>query len=358
MRVSTNLLQIGCILSEDVFSLTNKPIIPKKTVLSRELLDILEIFMIKDVGVEAALVNGEPFQPAEIIVDAQRQDSVSESEFLPLYLHAVKEYKKLFSSWQAGAPIDIGKVRNVIIPLAEKAMSRPDQLFMLHHYSTKEDYIYHHSVSVALMSGYIASKLNYDQGDCNQITLAGLLSDCGMAKIDPSILNKKQPLTAREYEEIKQHPSYSYKMIRNIPILKEGAKLAVFQHHERVDGSGYLLAIMGDQLHPFGKIVAVADVYQAMTSERPYRTKQSQYKVLEQIIQEFFGKFDLHVVNALTSAIANFSIGSRVRLSNNMTGEIVFIEPNQPTRPMVKDSRTGDIIRLASNRDLYIEEIL
>ncbi|WP_456277183.1 HD-GYP domain-containing protein [Bacillus sp. AK128] len=359
MKVHINQVREGCILSMDVTSLTNKPIIPKKTVLNGERIKVLHAFLITEVDVEPTLVNGNPFRPYEVL--DENEDEHNDDLTLPFsshYLKAVQEFKKVFQSWQAGIPVDIVKIRKFFIPLLERSMKAPSEIFILHHYSTKEDYLYHHSVAVGLLSAFFGNKLNFEKGQWIQIALAGLLSDCGMAKVDPKILHKQTALLPEEYNEIRQHSTHGYKMLLNLPVLREGVKLGVFQHHERNDGSGYPLGITSEKIHPFGKIIAVADAYHAMTSERVYRSKQSPFKVLELIIQDSFGQFDIQVIQALTAGIANFSIGTRVRLSDNQIAEIVFVESKSPTRPMVKLENKDEFIQLAQRRDLFIEEVL
>ncbi|WP_449538442.1 HD-GYP domain-containing protein [Ferdinandcohnia sp. Marseille-Q9671] len=351
----TNQLQEGCILSSDIFSLTNKPIIPKKTVLANQHLQVLQQFLVQEVQVESFLINGEPFTPAEQIKEVEIVKD--ESSLVEDYLISVKEYKQLFQSWQAGTLIDVGKVRQVIIPLFKRVLQQPNELFSLYRYSNREDYIYHHSVSVGLLSGYLGKKLQFSLADCNQLAIAGLLSDCGMSKIDPKILVKSSSLTLQEYNEVKRHPLYSYRMLEKISLLKNSVKLAVFQHHERIDGSGYVLGTSGERLHPFGKIVAVADVYLAMTSERPYSNRQSPFKVLEEMKRESFGKLDIKIVEALINGVGNISIGTKVKISTGVVGEIIFIDHNQPTRPLLK-IKENEFMDLKNYREVFIEEIL
>jgi HD-GYP domain-containing protein (c-di-GMP phosphodiesterase class II) len=359
MKVHINQVREGCILSMDVTSLTNKPIIPKKTVLNKDKINVLHAFLIKEVLVESTLINGDPFLPHEMNVEQEEQFNIGVTiPFSSLYLKAVQEFKKNFQSWQAGLQVDIVKIRKFFIPLLEISTKTPSEIFMLHHYSTKEDYLYHHSVAVGLLSGFLGNKLNYEKGQWIQIALAGLLSDCGMAKVDAKIFNKQIALLPEEYNEIRLHPTHGYKMLLNLPVIREGVKLGVFQHHERIDGSGYPLGISGEKIHPFGKIIAVADVYHAMTSERTYRSKQSPYRVLELIIQDSFGQFDIQVIQALIAGIANFSIGTMVRLSDRQIAEIVFVESKSPTRPIVKIENSGEFIQLAQRRDLFIDEVL
>lgn len=357
MKVHVEQLQVGCIVSEDIIGLSNRPIIPKKTIINQEHITILKAFLIKDIKIEPFLVTGKKFTPTsreEMDMPGQREGS----SFLEVYLHTIRHYKKLFEGWQAGSPVDVASLRKILVPLFEHEQLNANMLFSLHHYSAVKDYLHHHAVSVALLSMFLAGKLNYTQKEIMQIGIAGALIDCGMAKVPPSILSKSGALTAKEFEEVKQHPVHSYQMLKQNSAMSENIRLAVLQHHERIDGSGYPLGVTGEKLHSFSKIIAVADVFHAMTSERKYKKKQSSFRVLESIIKEHFGKFDIQTVQALTSGIANMSNGSRVRLSNNETGEIVYIDAGKPTRPMIKMDETGAIIQLTDYHDLHIEEVI
>ncbi|MBS4189825.1 HD-GYP domain-containing protein [Bacillus sp. FJAT-49705] len=362
MRVRVNELQEGCILSEDVFSLTIRPIIDKKTVLSNELIELLKVFLIDSVAVESLMVNGKTFNPIEPLDEGKSKTIIivpeQEAELRDMFLIGVQKYKKEFKNWQSGLPIDISKIRNILIPLIEKSESCPSDLFYLHHLSTNEEYLFQHSVAVGLLSAFIGRKLKFSKGDIVQLALGGCLSDAGMAKVKPSILLKNSILTLQEFDEIKKHPAYSYKMVQNISILRESTKLGIFQHHERLDGSGYPFGEQSSKINTFAKIIAVADTFHAMSSNRLYRGKQSPFKVLEMMLQDMFGKYDIAAMHAIGSGFMTFSIGSSVKLSDGQIAEILFIEEKSPTRPLVKINNTEEILNLVKNRQLYIEEVL
>ena len=179
-----------------------------------------------------------------------------------------------------------------------------------------------------------------------------------MSKVSSKILQKKSTLTFKEYEEIKHHATNSYKMIRNIASLNEGTKVSIIQHHERIDGSGYIFGLKGNEIHPIAKILAVADTFHAMTSERLYRHKQSPFKVLELMQQDYFGKFDLLAIRALEEGIMRISKGSKIRLSDGQMAEVIFVNGKSPTRPLIKMIKTEQIVNLQEFRSLYIEEII
>ncbi|MBA2874324.1 HD-GYP domain-containing protein [Thermaerobacillus caldiproteolyticus] len=358
IRVKINQLQEGCILAEEIIGKTKKTIVPKNTVLNANLLQVLEKFLIEDVYVESVLANGDIFKPNEIIEQRHHSSNEKKEEIVPLYLKAVQQYKKVFQTWQSGSPVDIGKIRAIIIPLLDKLIDNRSELLTLYRYTTKEEYLYHHAISVGVLSGFLAKHLHYSKGDCYQIALAGILCDCGMAKISEKILMKKSALTAEEYKEIKQHTVFGYKMIQKIPSLKEGVKLAVLQHHERNDGTGYPFGIHEKQIHPYSKIIAVADIYHAMISERLYRRKQSPFKALEQIQIDNFGKVSMEAAQILLDSLTTFNVGTKVKLSNGEIAEIIFIQRKEPTRPIVKTINTNEFISLSEQRNMYIEEVI
>ncbi|WP_409299420.1 HD-GYP domain-containing protein [Peribacillus sp. SCS-26] len=354
MKVSD--IQPGCILAKDITGKTNRPIIPKKTVLTGKHIEWIKAFLINEVSVERMLISGQPFTPSRII--HEEGEIAGGTSFSEDYLNAVSSYKKLFMGWQAGAHLDVTKVRELFIPLLHTFLELKHEIFYLHHYSVKEDYLYHHAIASGLICGYIGRELGYNSGDIIQAALAGCLSDCGMSKITASIIHKQNSLTASEFEEVRKHPALGYKMVKDSSFLKDGAKLAIAQHHERLDGSGYPVQNMGQKLHPFSKIAAVADVYHAMTSERIYRKKESPFKVLEMIRQDCFGKYDLTVLQTLMRGIERHLTGNKVKLSNGFSAEVLFVERNVPTRPLIKYDHTGEIVNLEQNRDLFIQEVL
>ncbi|OQP15866.1 HD-GYP domain-containing protein [Geobacillus zalihae] len=352
VRVKRSQLREGCVLAEDVLGKTKRPIIPKNTVITKPLLLVLEKFLVEEVDVEPLLANGEPFPNVDSASTAAAKQPMA------FYLEAVQRYKTWFQSWQAGLPVDIGEIRGVIISLFERMAGQKRELLMLHHYATKDEYLHHHAVSVGLLAGFLAMQLGYSEGECHQIALAGVLADCGMAKVSKRILTNPSALTEAEFNEVKQHPVFSYRMVQKIPALNHGAKLAVLQHHERNDGSGYPFGVKAERIHPYSQIVAVADVYHAMTSERLYRRKQSPFRAIETMQREQFGKLSTEAVAALVNNLIGLQTGAVVKLSNGEMAEVMFIPSDEPARPIVKIIETGQLLSLSVQRDIYIEEMV
>jgi len=362
----TNLeeLKLGTIIAEDILVNTRSPIIRKDSKVTRELIQVLRAFNITKVPVVLENVFNRSEEDIKKLNENNSESLHTEEKplvtisFVQLYQEAVGSFYKEFNGWEAGMKVDVGKLRNIIMPLVEKAMIERQVFSLLNMYSTMDKYIAHHSIAVGIISGAIAKKLNYSSGQITQMATAGLMADIGMAKVDIKIRDKKSSLTESDFSEIKKHTIYSFQMIKDSPLLKPEMKLAIFQHHERLDGSGYPKSDKLDDVSVFSQIIAVADVYHAMTSERVYRSKSSSFKVLEMIREEEFGKYNIEVVNKLIELVGSLPISTRVLLSTGEQGEVVFLHRDSPMRPMIRLSDNGQIIDLATKRSIHIESVI
>ncbi len=359
MKVKRNQLQEGCILKSDIKLQTNNVFMKKKTILTYELLKVIDAFLVEIVDVEDKLVTGEKYTPIsdDEVTTPEEETSVQSKSFIGLYLDAVQSYRKLFQDWQAGSIVNFIDIRTILLPIFEELIEAKSDILQLHHYCTRDNYLYHHAITVGILSAYIGNKLSLTKAEIIQLGLAGAMADSGMSKLPAALLNKKGALASYEYEEIKKHPIYSYKMLKGVTGVTENILIGVLQHHEREDGSGYPLGIKSNKIHLFSQIIAVSDVYHAMCSQRLYRSKQSPYRALEVISKENFGKFRHTVVQCFLDSFLNFSIGKLIRLSSGEEGEIVFIDPQNPTRPMVKLT-DGQIISLVNHKEIFIDELV
>ncbi|MFC4411638.1 HD-GYP domain-containing protein [Chungangia koreensis] len=355
-------LRIGQVLAEDVKANTRFPIIKKNTPLTNEHFQVLKAFNI----LKVPILRNNPFMREEVEEEQKDQSAkdfvesatMGSRNFLTNYKEAVDAYKKEFIGWQAGKKVDAAKLRSLILPLVDHALEEREILPLLNEYSEPKDYLYHHSVAVGIISGAIADKMKFTKGQVLQMATAGLMADSGMSKIDVKIREKTAFLTDSEFNEIRKHTIYSYQMVKDIPILKQEMKMAIFQHHERLDGSGYPKGEKLEQISILSQIIAVADVFHAMTSERIYRSKESPYKVIEKIKEEEFGKFNIQVVSALIDLLTNIPMGTTVRLSNGEIGEVVFTKREEKTRPIVKLAKNNEMLDLSAKRQLWIERVI
>ena len=359
VRVSE--LQLGSVIADDIKVNTQYPIICKNTKVTREHLPVLFAFQISQVSIFTSTIKSKEEKSSDdttLSIKEDLIDPVSISSFEGKYRNIVEKIKTEFLNWESGSKVNITKIRSYILPLVDDVLEKRERIFILNEFSKSKDYIYHHSIAISLISAVIAQKMGYSKGDIIQIAIAGAVADCGMAKINKKIRDKNGPLTEYEFKEIQEHPYYSLQMIKEISTLKPEMKVAVYQHHERLDGSGYPRGEKGSNILIFSHIIAVADVFHAMTCERVYRSKESPFKVLEMIREAEFGKFNINVVQALITCVTDLSLGTRVELSNGLVGSIIFTNKTSATRPVIKVYKTNEIIDLSKYRNIYIERLI
>ena len=227
---------------------------------------------------------------------------------------------------------------------------------MLHNTRKITDSTYAHCMNVAIISRMIGMWLEYNKEALDTLTLGGLLHDIGKCKIPHAIINKPGKLTAEEYEMIKKHPSLGYDMLKDQNVAIQVKQIALF-HHERCDGSGYPLALKGDAIDDYSNIIAIADVYDAMTSDRCYRNGVCPFEVIASFERDGLGKYKPQFIMSFLEHIANTYINNNVLLSDGTTGKIVLINKQHLTRPVIQTTN-NKFINLDKRLDLYVQAII
>ncbi|MCF6095087.1 HD-GYP domain-containing protein [Microaerobacter geothermalis] len=367
-KVSVSSLRTGEVLAENVFTPLGGLLFSKGERINQREIDILKAFFIPQVYIETEkkmnrpsivqIAEGKNENRERLMKQPSKESEVKDrtNRYEEAYKNSVALGKKIMDIVFGGHSIPILEIRQTIIPMIKEAQNQPNILSILSKIEHVDSYRYHHMVSVSIISSLIARWINLPEKDWVQIGLAGFLHDIGFAKLTPQILYKKGPLTQEEYEEVKRHPVYGYQILKDVPGLNEGAKLAALQHHEREDGTGYPLGIESNQIHVYSKIIAVADIFHAMCSERHYKKPNSPYVVLEHLLNDSFGKLDPQVVHSFVQQMTQFSTGTVVRLNNGESGKIIFVDKNNPTRPYLEVN--GKIINLIREKSLNIQEII
>lgn len=350
-------VRLGSIVCEDIMGSTQSPIIKKGTKVTREVIQVFNAFQVKTAYVTGPVMSTDVIEQQTMITTPLNFDEPL-TPFKKRYRNAVEKFKNEFLSWESGAKISIPNVREIILPLINDTLRYRLRIFTLNEYSNPRDYIYNHAISTALITAVIAQKMNYTKGEVIQLALASMIADSGMAKIPKKIREKAGPLSQYEFQMIKEHPRDSLLMVKELPLVKTEMKIAIFQHHERLDGSGYPCNSVGNTITVCAHILAVADVFHAMTCERIYKKATSSFNVIEMIQKEKFGKFHIEPVQALLDCVTDVGLGTSVMLSNHSIGQIVFTNKNNPTRPVVKIVGSDETIDLSKSKDLYIEKVL
>lgn len=348
-------------LAEQVTTSLGGALLEKGHVLSERDIEILRAFLINKVTIEETQgINPKSAteEKKNEVKEAQPTgDQKKETKFDHEYLQIVKKTEKMFLNIQGGTIVPIIDIRQYLIPFVQRAMQQPQLILTISKLSNKNLYFYHHAVSVAVLVSLLARKAGFDSKEIPQIALAGYLHNIGQLRIESNITNKPVALTRDEFQEIQNHPSYGYQMLKKASGISEGVVLSALQHHEREDGSGYPLGVKSGKTHAYARMVSIADIYYAMCSERMFKKAISPFLVIEQLKNDSFGKLDpayvLHFLELITNQI---TIGTKIKLSNGRLGDVVYIDKNHPTRPLVNCD--GEMINLQQLRETYIESIL
>ncbi|WP_440897367.1 HD-GYP domain-containing protein [Amphibacillus sp. Q70] len=362
MYVHPNQLVEKCVIVKDVYSKSSHPIIAQDTVVTGTHIKVLKSFLVDQVEVASKLANGLDFKPSQVIPfkeDPTKQKTFQKepSTFLEDYRAVVTNYARMFKQWQSGKTLDIHEVRQLIVPLIERADEHQGEIFLVNHYATKETYPYHHSVAISLLSTLLAKRLGFEQ-ESIQIAMAALIADSGMAKVNHRILKHKGKLPKAEFEELKQHSTLSYRYVEKSPALTKAAKLAVLQHHERPDGRGYPLGITEDKIHSYTKIISIADAYHAMTSDRYHQQKQPFDRVIFQMQKEINRQFDSRYLKVFITCLEDALLEEKVCLSNGQTGTIVALSFTDYPEFIVQIHDTHEILSLSDQDELMIEYLI
>jgi len=349
--VALSQVKLGDRIAQDVITSQGGTLFHKGKVLTPRELEILQAFLIGVVEIEPR--EGE--KPTQTGVVDDSRDPRKYQELEAEYDKMVNLLKRVYSTNTSGIGLPILELRTQLDILLKHIKSY-NVLMFRPRIASEQDYMFHSSVLCAMTSYLLAQWVLFPPKDWMPVALAGLFHDIGNVRIDRAILLKPTKLTADEVEEMKRHTVHGYSVLKNVAAINEGVKLTALQHHERYDGSGYPLGLSGDKIHPYARVVAIADIFHAMTVKRSYRKEQSPYLVLEQLLKESFGKLEPNYVRTFIEKTTAFHNGTVVRLNDNRIGEIVFSDRNHPTRPWVNVA--GTIINLTTERHLYIEAVI
>lgn len=225
---------------------------------------------------------------------------------------------------------------------------------MLSNIRDFDDETYNHSVNVSMICTVFGEWLGMSESEKKELTLCGLLHDFGKLLIDKKILKKPGKLTEEEYAIIKGHPQKGYDFLKEKNV-SENVKLSALQHHERCDGSGYPDQLNIDQINKYAAIVAIADVYDAMTSTRVYRDGLSPFRVIRLFEQEGRQQFNPTYLIPILTNLTETYLRHEVLLSDGRRGTMVMINRNELSKPIVMIG--NDVVDLMKERGLSIEAV-
>lgn len=255
MKVEVDRLTPGMILKYDVEGKSGYPLVEKETVLTNTHITILKKFLVEEVTIDS-LPDISPHQQDKK-TEIKENEKVTVEPVSSSLKQVVDDYKKLFISWMNNVPVDMYLVRQAFIPFFESIQKETLDTILSFNRVHDADAFYYRTVAQSALAVYLAQKMNFEKKDWLQIGFATVLSDSGLSKLTT---NERALKTLPQDERWRLHPLHSYKMTEDVTTLTKAAKLAIIQHHEQIDGSGFPAKLKGNQIHPYARIIAITDV--------------------------------------------------------------------------------------------------
>lgn len=309
--------------------------------------------------VEAPVVEEKKTRIEETKTHSQKIVESSEfKDFQMDYFVAIDYLKSVFEGVAKGKGyrVDEKALVNSISSLFTSRNTITELFDMLHHMHSIDDTVYAHCINVALIARMIGRWLHLEQHDLDILTCCGLLHDIGKLSIPEEVLTKPGKLTDEEFAMIKAHPKNGYELLRNQDI-DNRIKQSAFMHHERYDGSGYPNGLTSELLPDFPMIIAIADVYDAMTAARSYRVPLCPFQVIANFERDGFQKYHTKYIYIFLNRIASTYENNRVMLNDGRACKIVMLNKNYLSKPVVQFDN-GSCIDLSTEKELYITKIL
>ncbi|WP_164821288.1 HD-GYP domain-containing protein [Paenibacillus koleovorans] len=336
---------VGKQLLHDILDTRGVLLIPIETILTDAHIEKLQQFRIDvmDIHVE------ELDWPAD-------QAPSRESEERKWVHHTESKLKEIETFIEKNGKVPTEEIERTILPVILNVSGQSNIYKLFTQLKAGADYRYNHSIGVAIMATTIGRWMKLDEPELHLLTTAASLCDIGMIKLPSGLLQKTTGLMPHEYEIMKQHTVMGHQLLLDSGVDSRVALIAL-QHHEREDGSGYPNRLTGSQLDPLSRIVGLADMYMAMTTERPHRAAMPFYQVVTQLFDEItLGRLESNLGLTFLSRLMSAQIGSDIILSDGRRGRIVLNNTNYPNRPFIKVG--NEFIDLSKTGAVRIKEIV
>lgn len=353
LNLKIDALKPGMILYENLINHNGSIILNEDTIIDAFIIDKIKNHGIEKIRIKVSENEENDSERPVCIKSILNTGKVN--DFRARYTEKVEEITYTIKKISNGEFVDVAQINKISKDIMIKFDTMGDVINYLSLARPLDDYTYAHSINVSLLSIIIARWLKIDEGYLDELATAGLLHDIGKTKIPDEIIAKPGKLTNEEFTIMKTHTIQGYGILKNMPNTTKMIMQGALLHHEKIDGTGYSVGLHDDDIPMVAKIIGLADIYDAMTSNRVYRNKLCPFEVIKNLETQTYGKIDTRVLMTFLNNIAGSYIGDFVELSNGEIAELMFINPNRVWQPIVK---SGSQLIDLSKSNLEIECIV
>lgn len=351
--VSISNVQVGMILAKDILTENGRVLLSKGIELTEQRICSLRKRNCPFVEV----VHHDHKTIQSIFPHKHTRVLQSKAVFEKFYQETIQIIKEAFESIGISSHLPLDVIHKLIDSHIGPLMNTYGAMEYIQNIRVHCDYTYRHSINVGIIAGILGKSIGLGKQQLKDVVLTGLLHDIGKISIPLHILNKPGKLTAKEMALMKTHPENGYKMLLPYDQLATSVKQGVLHHHERSDGSGYPAGLKKNQICYYAKIVAIADIYDAMTTNRVYRKKMTPFCVADTLSEQMYQKLDPSLCLAFLNTIKMSLANSTVTLSNGQQGEVVYLHTVPTLLPIIKLT-DGTFLDLAKDRDIDVVDII
>lgn len=348
---------IGKRLLNDILDTRGVMLVPAGTILLSIHIEKLENFQIELIDIQVEELEHEQQPLTEITLsDVKKALEILPMDTTELISKTEAKMQEINDYVQKHGKVPVAEIEEKVLPNIIEMSNKRNLYQLFSELKTTGDFRYKQSVGVAVIATMLGKWMKLDDEELKLLSTAASLYDIGSVKLPHSLLHKSTYYLPHEFEIVKQHTVMGHEILIDSG-LDPRVALVALQHHERDDGSGYPAKLKGHEIDPLSKIVALADVYLAMISERPYRASFAFYQVINELHSNIVkNKFDPLIGMTFLNKLMASQIGSKVILSDDRQGQILLINANYPTSPLVALD-TG-FIDLSKQTSVKIKEII
>lgn len=263
-------------------------------------------------------------------------------------IQTIREVKANYRHLEQNRKMNTRSLKFSIERLLDEIMSNISVLVGLQEITVLDDHIFQHSVSVCILSMMTGITMGYDDRKLVELGIGALLHDVGKSRLSEDILRFESQLNDEDYQEWKKHPEYGFGIIKAYDDFSLLSAHVAYQHHERWDGKGFPRGLAAQKIHEYARIVAVANMYDEILSDRPNRPPYEVHQAINLIKRMSGSYFEPRIVAAMMSHIASYPVGTIVRLNTGELGMITAVHPDRPTRPVVRIAYDRNNRRIAN----------